>query len=137
MNIAAKKQNLAAVTAAMSKGTGLDTFARHYPKRFFDTGIAEEHAVTFAGGLAKGGLIPVVAIYSTFIQRSIDQIIHDVALPNFHVIFMLDRSGAVPNDGETHQGIFDIALMRSIPNLTILSPASAFELKTMLDAAID
>ena len=132
-----KNTKIVCITAAMAKGTGLDAFSRHYPERFFDVGIAEEHAVTFAGGLAKGGLIPVVAIYSTFIQRSIDQIIHDVALPNFHVIFMLDRSGAVPNDGETHQGIFDIALMRSIPNLTILSPASAFELKTMLDAAID
>lgn len=132
-----KNKKIVCITAAMAKGTGLDAFSRHYPERFFDVGIAEEHAVTFAGGLAKGGLIPVVAIYSTFIQRSIDQIIHDVALPNFHVIFMLDRSGAVPNDGETHQGIFDIALMRSIPNLTILSPASAFELKTMLDAAID
>lgn len=132
-----KNKKVVAITAAMAKGTGLDAFSRHYPERFFDVGIAEEHAVTFAGGLAKGGLIPVVAIYSTFIQRSIDQIIHDVALPSFHVIFMLDRSGAVPNDGETHQGIFDIALMRSIPNLTILSPASAFELKTMLDAAID
>lgn len=132
-----RNKKVVAITAAMAQGTGLESFSKHFPDRFFDVGIAEEHAVTFAGGLAKGGLIPVVAIYSTFIQRSIDQIIHDVALPDFHVIFMLDRSGAVPNDGETHQGIFDIALMRSIPNLTILSPATAFELKTMLDAAID
>lgn len=133
---AEKNDKIVAITAAMAKGTGLDNFAQKFPDRFFDVGIAEEHAVTFAGGLAKGGLIPIVAIYSTFIQRSIDQIIHDIAIPNFHVVFMLDRSGAVPNDGETHQGIFDIALMRSIPNLTILSPASANELELMLKSAI-
>ena len=131
-----KNKKIVAITAAMAKGTGLDAFAKKFPDRFFDVGIAEEHAVTFAGGLAKGGLIPVVAIYSTFIQRSIDQIIHDISLPDFHAVFMLDRSGAVPCDGETHQGIFDIALMRSIPNLTILSPASAYELKIMFKAAL-
>jgi 1-deoxy-D-xylulose-5-phosphate synthase len=128
MALAEKNTKIMAITAAMSKGTGLDTFARHYPDRFFDVGIAEEHAVTFASGLASGGMIPVVAIYSTFIQRSIDQIIHDVALSNFHVIFMFDRSGAVPQDGETHQGIFDIALLRPIPNITILSPATELDL---------
>ena len=132
-----KNEKIVAITAAMAKGTGLDAFARHFPDRFFDVGIAEEHAVTFAGGLAKGGLIPVVCIYSTFIQRSIDQVIHDIALPDFHVIFVLDRSGAVPNDGETHQGIFDIALFRSIPDVTILAPASSYELKMMLLAAVD
>lgn len=132
-----KNEKIVAITAAMAKGTGLDAFARHFPDRFFDVGIAEEHAVTFAGGLAKGGLIPVVCIYSTFIQRSIDQVIHDIALPDFHVIFVLDRSGAVPNDGETHQGIFDIALFRSVPNVTILVPASSYELKMMLLAAVD
>lgn len=132
-----KNEKIVAITAAMAKGTGLDAFARHFPDRFFDVGIAEEHAVTFAGGLAKGGLIPVVCIYSTFIQRSIDQVIHDIALPDFHVIFVLDRSGAVPNDGETHQGIFDIALFRSVPNVTILAPASSYELKMMLLAAVD
>lgn len=137
MKLAEKNKNVVAITAAMAKGTGLDTFARHYPERFFDVGIAEEHAVTFAGGLAKGGLIPVVCIYSTFIQRAIDQIIHDVSLPDFHVIFVLDRSGAVPNDGETHQGIFDISLIRAIPNVTILAPASSVELDMMLNAAVD
>lgn len=136
-NIGKNNKNVVAITAAMTKGTGLDIFARHYPDRFFDVGIAEEHAVTFAGGLSKGGLIPIVCIYSTFIQRSIDQIIHDVSLPNFHVVFVLDRSGAVPNDGETHQGIFDIPLIRTIPNVTILAPASAFELKMMLNESID
>lgn len=135
--LGAKNKRIVAVTAAMAKGTGLDTFARHFPDRFFDVGIAEEHAVTFAGGLAKGGLIPVVCIYSTFIQRSVDQIIHDVALPNFHVVFVLDRSGAVPNDGETHQGMFDIALFRHVPNVTIMSPASGTELSMMLEAAVE
>lgn len=137
MKIAEKNERVVAVTAAMTKGTGLDTFSRHYSKRFFDVGIAEEHAVTFAGGLAKGGLIPVVCIYSTFIQRAVDQIIHDVSLPDFHVVFVLDRSGAVPNDGETHQGIFDICLLKSIPNVTIMSPASACELDMMLNHAIE
>ncbi|MCQ2611266.1 MAG: 1-deoxy-D-xylulose-5-phosphate synthase [Treponema sp.] len=131
-----KYPNLVAITAAMAKGTGLDAFARHFPNRFFDVGIAEEHAVTFAGGLAKGGIIPVVCIYSTFIQRSVDQIIHDVSLPDYHVIFMLDRAGAVPADGETHQGIFDIALFRPVPGLTILSPACACELEQCLETAI-
>lgn len=135
--IGSKNNKVVTITAAMSKGTGLDTFARHFPDRFFDVGIAEEHAVTFAAGLAKGGLIPIVCIYSTFIQRSIDQIIHDVSLQNFHVVFVLDRSGAVPNDGETHQGIFDIPLIRTIPNVKILAPASASELKMMLEDAIN
>ena len=137
MNIAAKKQNLAAVTAAMSKGTGLDTFARHYPERFFDVGIAEEHAVTFSGGLAAGGFVPVTAIYSTFIQRSIDQIIEDIALQRRHVVLVFDRAGAVPNDGETHQGIFDIALLRPVPNMTLLTIASAKDLEVCLDWAVN
>lgn len=128
MTLAEKNTKIMAITAAMSKGTGLDTFARHYPDRFFDVGIAEEHAVTFASGLSAGGMIPVVAIYSTFIQRAIDQIIHDVAISNHHVVFMFDRAGAVPQDGETHQGIFDIALLRPVPNMTILSPATALDL---------
>ena len=137
MNIAAKKQNLAAVTAAMSKGTGLDTFARHYPERFFDVGIAEEHAVTFSGGLAAGGFVPVTAIYSTFIQRSIDQIIEDIALQKRHVVLVFDRAGAVPNDGETHQGIFDIALLRPVPNMNLLTIASAKDLEVCLDWAVN
>ena len=137
MALAEKNDKIMAITAAMSKGTGLDTFARHYPDRFFDVGIAEEHAVTFAGGLACGGMIPVVAIYSTFIQRAIDQIIHDVALSNHHVIFMFDRAGAVPQDGETHQGIFDIALLRPVPNIALLSPATALDLSLCLIWAVN
>ena len=93
----------------MAKGTGLDSFARHYPHRFFDVGIAEEHAVTFGGGLARGGLLPVICIYSTFMQRAVDQLIHDISLQKLHAVIVLDRAGAVPNDGETHQGVFDIA----------------------------
>ena len=135
VRLAEKNPKVAAITAAMSKGTGLASFARHYPDRFFDVGIAEEHAVTFAAGLAKGGLLPVVCIYSTFIQRAVDQIIHDICLPNLHAIIVLDRSGAVPNDGETHQGIFDIALLKSVPNLSILAPASAKELDLCLEWA--
>ncbi len=125
------------ITAAMSKGTGLSLFAHKFPNRFFDVGIAEEHAITFAAGLAKGNLIPVVCIYSTFIQRSIDQIIHDISLQNLHVIVMLDRAGAVPNDGATHQGIFDIALFRPIPDLTIISVASAKDLELCFKWALN
>ncbi len=137
LDLAQENPKIAAITAAMSKGTGLDAFSRHYSNRFFDVGIAEEHAVTFASGLAKGGMIPVVAIYSTFIQRSIDQIIHDVSLPSAHVILCFDRSGAVSADGETHQGIFDISLLRPVPNLAMLAPASASELSLCLRWAVD
>ena len=135
IDLADKNEKIVGITAAMAKGTGLSAFSRKYPNRFFDVGIAEEHAVTFAGGLAVGGMIPVVCIYSTFIQRSIDQIIHDVTLQNAHVIFMLDRAGAVPSDGVTHQGIFDISLLRPIPKLNILSVASADDLKLCLEWA--
>lgn len=137
MAIAEKNTKIAAITAAMSKGTGLDTFARHFPDRFFDVGIAEEHAVTFAAGLSAGGMIPVVAIYSTFIQRAVDQIIHDVALSGHHVVLCFDRAGAVPNDGETHQGLFDIALLRPVPNMTILAPATAVDLSLCLVWAVN
>lgn len=135
VRLAQKNPKVAAITAAMSKGTGLASFARHFPDRFFDVGIAEEHAVTFAAGLSKGGTLPVVCIYSTFIQRAVDQIIHDICLPNLRAVFVLDRSGAVPGDGETHQGIFDVALLKSVPNLAILAPASAAELDLCLDWA--
>ena len=135
VSLAEKNPKVAAITAAMSKGTGLASFARRYPDRFFDVGIAEEHAVTFAAGLSKGGMLPVVCIYSTFIQRAVDQIIHDICLPGLRAIFVLDRSGAVPNDGETHQGIFDVALLKCVPNLSILSPASAAELSLCLEWA--
>ena len=132
---ASKDSRIVAITAAMSKGTGLDSFSRKFPNRFFDVGIAEEHAVTFASGLSRGGLVPVVAIYSTFMQRSVDQIIHDIAIPNFHAVFVLDRAGVVPGDGETHQGVFDIAVFKSVPNLTLLSPASESDLRKCLDFA--
>lgn len=124
------------ITAAMEKGTGLSAFNKIFPRRFFDVGIAEEHAVTFAAGLAVQGLKPVVAIYSTFIQRGFDQIIHDVGLQRLPVIFALDRSGFVGEDGETHQGLFDISLFRPVPDMTILSPAGAAELSLMLDWAL-
>jgi len=133
---AAENKKIVAITAAMAKGTGLSDFEANYKNRFFDVGIAEEHAVTFAGGLAKGGLIPVVCIYSTFIQRAIDQIIHDIALQNLPSVFMLDRAGAVPCDGVTHQGIFDISLFRPIPNLFIMAPASKNDLELCFNWAL-
>ncbi|MBQ5781708.1 MAG: 1-deoxy-D-xylulose-5-phosphate synthase, partial [Spirochaetaceae bacterium] len=135
ISMASVDSKIVAITAAMRQGTGLEAFAERFPNRFFDVGIAEEHGVTFAAGLAVGGLKPVVAIYSTFFQRSIDQVIHDVALQNARVIFALDRSGAVPDDGPTHQGIFDIALLRSIPGITILAPASEAEMELCLEWA--
>ena len=132
-----KNEKIVAITAAMAKGTGLSAFSRKFPTRFFDVGIAEPHAVTFAGGLAKGGVIPVVCIYSTFLQRAIDQIIHDVSLQNLPVVFVLDRAGAVPGDGCTHQGIFDITLLKSIPNLSILSISSGKDLDLCLNWAVN
>ena len=134
---AQENKDIVAITAAMAKGTGLTSFSIKYPERFFDVGIAEEHAVTFAGGLAKGGKIPVTCIYSTFMQRSVDQMIHDIALQKAHAVFMLDRAGAVPADGVTHQGIFDISLFRPIPGLEILSPVSQNDLKLCFDWAVD
>lgn len=136
LSVAAGEARLVAITAAMAKGTGLAPFQHRYPDRFFDVGIAEQHAVTFAAGLAAGGLRPVVAVYSTFLQRAVDQVIHDVALQRLPVIFALDRSGPVPDDGETHQGLYDIALLRSVPGLTILAPASVKEMQLMLDWAL-
>jgi 1-deoxy-D-xylulose-5-phosphate synthase len=130
--LAKNDARITAITAAMEKGTGLSSFKAAFPERFFDVGIAEEHAVTFAAGLAAKGMRPVVSIYSTFIQRAVDQIIHDTALQNLPVIFALDRAGLVPDDGETHQGIFDIALFRSIPNVNILAPAGKNEMSLML-----
>jgi 1-deoxy-D-xylulose-5-phosphate synthase len=124
---------VAAITAAMEKGTGLTPFKHAFPRRFFDAGIAEAHAVTFAAGLAARGLRPVAAIYSTFMQRAVDGVIHDVCLQNLPVVFALDRAGFVSDDGETHQGLFDISLFRSSPNMTILAPAGKEELEAMLD----
>lgn len=128
--------NLVAITAAMSSGTGLEKFANVYPKRFFDVGIAEQHAVTFAAGLASEGMIPVVAIYSSFLQRAYDQILHDVCLQNLHVIFAIDRSGLVGEDGATHQGIFDTAYLSQIPNMTVLAPKNRYELTKAMEFAM-
>ncbi|MDR0377532.1 MAG: 1-deoxy-D-xylulose-5-phosphate synthase [Spirochaetaceae bacterium] len=129
---AARDDRVVAITAAMEKGTGLSSFKARFPKRFFDVGIAEEHAVTFSAGLAAQGLRPVTAVYSTFIQRAADQVIHDTSLQRLPVVFALDRSGFVGDDGETHQGLFDISIFRSTPAMTILAPASSRELRDML-----
>lgn len=128
--------NLVAISAAMTLGTGLAEFARHYPDRFFDVGICEQHAVTLAAGMAQGGLRPVVAIYSTFLQRAYDQIVHDVALQNLPVIFAVDRAGLVGEDGPTHHGVFDLAYLRSIPNMTVMAPSDENELVQMLSTAL-
>ena len=127
---------IVAVTAAMSEGTGLDEFARVYPHRFYDVGMAEQHGVTFAAGLAAEGLIPVVAIYSTFLQRAYDQIVHDVCLQNLPVVFTLDRGGFVGSDGPTHHGLFDYSYLRSIPNITVMAPKDENELQHMLKTAV-
>ncbi|MCY1713236.1 1-deoxy-D-xylulose-5-phosphate synthase [Caproiciproducens galactitolivorans] len=134
--LAANDSRICAITAAMQMGTGLTGFARQYPERFFDTGIAEEHAVTFAGGLASGGMHPVFAVYSTFLQRGYDQIIHDAAIQRVKVTFAIDRAGVVGEDGETHQGIFDVAFLNTIPNITVFSPAYYDEMYRDLDQAI-
>ena len=134
--LAAERSDIVGITAAMAKGTGLAPMERNFPSRVYDVGIAEQHAVTFAAGLATGRLLPVVAIYSTFMQRAVDQVLHDVALPNLHVVFALDRAGAVGEDGETHQGFFDIALFKSFPNMTILAPSSAGEMKMFMRHAL-
>ena len=131
-----KDENLVAVTAAMPDGTGLKRFANRHPGQFFDVGIAEEHAVTFAAGLAAGGLKPVVAVYSSFLQRAYDQILHDVCIQNLPVVFAIDRAGLVGSDGETHQGIFDLSYLSSIPNMSIMAPKNKWELADMLKYAV-
>jgi len=131
-----KNSKIVAITAAMIDGTGLEEFAKRFPERFFDVGIAEEHAVTFAGAMARGGFKPVVAVYSTFLQRAYDEIIHDVCLQNLPVVFAIDRAGIVGEDGATHNGIFDIAYLRCIPNLTVMAPGDDLELEEMLEYAI-
>lgn len=135
VKLAARHEDVVAITAAMPDGTGLKRFRNLYPERFFDVGIAEEHAVTFAAGLAVGGLHPVVAIYSSFLQRAYDQILHDVCLQNLPVIFAIDRAGLVGSDGETHQGIFDLSYLSSIPNMHILAPKNKWELSDMMKFA--
>ena len=134
--IAQENERVCAITAAMPDGTGLSAFQAKYPTRTFDVGIAEEHAVSMAGGLAKQGMIPVVALYSTFLQRSYDQIMQDVAMQKLHVIFAVDRAGLVGEDGETHHGVFDVGFLRQTPGLTVLAPATTAELRQMLRWAI-
>ena len=134
--LGARHPDVCAITAAMPDGTGLKRFANQFPDRFFDVGIAEEHAVTFAAGLAAGGLRPIVAIYSSFLQRSYDQILHDVCIQNLPVIFAIDRAGLVGSDGETHQGLFDLSFLSSIPNMTVMSPKNKWELSDMMKFAL-
>lgn len=131
-----RDEKVVAITAAMPDGTGLKRFRNMYPDRFFDVGIAEEHAVTFAAGLAAGGLKPIVAIYSSFLQRAYDQILHDVCIQNLPVIFAIDRAGLVGSDGETHQGIFDLSYLSSIPNMHIMAPKNKWELSDMIKFAL-
>ena len=131
-----RDEKVVAITAAMPDGTGLKRFRNMYPERFFDVGIAEEHAVTFAAGLAAGGMKPVVAVYSSFLQRAYDQILHDVCIQNLPVVFALDRAGLVGSDGETHQGIYDLSYLTSIPNMNVCAPKNKWELADMLKYAV-
>ncbi len=134
--IAEKDSSVVGITAAMAEGTGLKKMHQRFPERYFDVGIAEQHAVTFAGGLAVGGLRPVVAIYSTFMQRAYDQVVHDICMQNLHVVFAMDRAGIVGEDGPTQHGVFDIAFMRSIPNMKLMAPKDEEELRHMLYTAV-
>ena len=135
--IAKKDRSVCAITADMPDGVGLAKFSKWFPDRFFDVGIAEAHAVTFAAGLSAGGLKPVFAVYSSFLQRAYDQILHDVCIQQLHVVFAIDRAGLVGSDGETHQGIFDISFLSSIPNMTIMAPKNDYELKSSLEFALE
>ena len=136
VQLAGENKNIVAITAAMPEGTGLEMFSKEFPKRFFDVGIAEQHAVTMAAGMAAQGLKPIFAVYSTFLQRAYDQIVHDVCLQKLPVIFAIDRAGIVGQDGETHQGIFDLSYLSHIPNMTIMAPKCINELKSMLTFAV-
>ena len=136
IELAKRDPEVVAITAAMSEGTALTAFQQTYPERFFDVGIAEQHAVTFAAGLACGGMKPVAAIYSTFLQRAFDQVIHDVCVQNLHVVFPIDRAGLVGEDGHTQQGVFDIAFLRMIPNMRVMAPKDENELRHMLYTAL-
>lgn len=137
IGLAKKEKRIVAITAAMPEGTGLDAFGEVFPERFFDVGIAEQHAVTFAAGLAISGFIPVVAIYSTFLQRAFDQIVHDVCLQNLHVLFAIDRAGIVGADGPTHHGLFDLSYLRHMPNMVVMAPKDEAELAVMLRTAVE
>lgn len=135
-SLAKEDERIVAITAAMADGTGLFPFSQQFPKRFFDVGIAEGHAVSMAAGMAKQGLIPVFSVYSSFLQRAYDMILHDVSLQNLHVVFCVDRAGIVGSDGETHNGVFDLAYLSSVPGMTVLAPASFRELEAMLKTAV-
>ena len=137
LKLAEKDTSIAAITAAMPEGTGLDAFRDKFPSRYFDVGIAEEHAATFAAGLAAGGVKPIVALYSTFAQRCYDQILHDICLQKLPVVFALDRAGLVGEDGPTHHGVFDLSFLRDIPNLILAAPADENEMQHMLKTAFD
>lgn len=137
LELGAEHDNLVAITAAMANGTGISTFQKKFPRRTFDVGIAEQHAVTFAAGLAAAGFVPVVAIYSSFLQRAYDQILHDVCLQNLHVIFAVDRSGLVGADGETHQGIYDTGYLSQMPNMTVIAPKNDRELEAAMEYAME
>ena len=133
---AQKDKSIVAITAAMPSGTGLDIFEKKFPKRTFDVGIAEQHAVTFAAGLATTGMKPYAAIYSTFLQRAYDQMIHDIMIQNLDVLLAIDRAGIVGADGETHQGIYDISFLRILPNIVLMTPSNEQELWTMLNTGL-
>ena len=137
VKLAKENDKIVAVTAAMRDGTGLTNFAKEFPNRFFDVAIAEQHALTMAAGMAKEGLVPVVSIYSSFYQRAYDQIIHDICTQKLHVVMCIDRAGIVGNDGETHQGMFDLAFLNIVPNITILAPKDFVELRQMLEFAVN
>ena len=137
VELAEKNEKIVAVTAAMKDGTGLKSFSEKFPDRFFDVGIAEQHAIGMIAGMAKEGLKPVLAIYSSFLQRGYDQLVHDIALQKLPVVICIDRAGIVGNDGETHHGIFDLSFLSSIPNLTVMAPKDFEELKNMLEFAVN
>jgi 1-deoxy-D-xylulose-5-phosphate synthase len=137
LKLARRDSGVVAITAAMPSGTGLADFQKAFPERFFDVGIAEQHAVTFAGAMAKSGLKPVVAVYSTFMQRSHDSVMHDVALQKQGIVLALDRAGLVGADGATHQGIFDIAYLGSVPGIVLASPKDEFEMEKMLELGLE
>lgn len=136
VEMAARDSRIVAITAGMTSGTGLEDFAKRFPKRFFDVGIAEQHGVTLSAGMASGGLIPIFPLYATFLQRAYDQLVHDVALQNLHVVICVDRAGLVGRDGETHQGVFDSGFLYQIPNLTVLTPSDFDDLEKMLEWSV-
>ena len=135
-SLALEQKNMVCITAAMASGTGLETFAERFPARFFDVGIAEGHAVTMASAMAKQSLIPVFAVYSSFLQRGYDMLLHDTAIQGLHVVFAVDRAGIVGNDGDTHNGVFDVGYLGSVPGMTIFTPASFAELRYFLRKAV-